>query len=62
MAAKSVTKARSKAAKKRGMPENLKKFIEARRQAKAKAPTPKATTEKVTVGKPKQTRTRKKQA
>ncbi len=35
LAAKSLTKARSKAAKKRGLPEKLEKFIEARRQAKA---------------------------
>ncbi|MEM5790346.1 MAG: MucR family transcriptional regulator [Syntrophobacteraceae bacterium] len=35
LAAKSLTKARVKAAKKRGLPENLTKFIEARRQAKA---------------------------
>lgn len=39
LSAKSVTKARSKAAKKRGLPENLQKFIEARRNAKAKAKT-----------------------
>jgi predicted transcriptional regulator len=36
LSAKSLTKARSKAAKKRGLPENLRKVIEARRQAKAK--------------------------
>ena len=36
LAAKSLTKARSKAAKKRGLPENLKKAIEAGRQSKAK--------------------------
>jgi len=35
LAAKSLTKARSKAAKKRGLPENLKKFMEGRRQRKA---------------------------
>ena len=40
LAAKSLTKARSKAAKKRGLPENLKKAIEARRQAKAKVKAP----------------------
>ena len=40
LAAKSLTKARSKAAKKRGLPENLKKVIEAKRQAKAKAKAP----------------------
>jgi predicted transcriptional regulator len=61
LAAKSLTKARSKAAKKRGLPENLKKVIEARRQAKAEASKP-AVTEKVTAGKPKQTRIRKKKA
>jgi predicted transcriptional regulator len=35
LAAKSLTKARSKAAKKRGLPEKLQKYIEARRQGKA---------------------------
>jgi predicted transcriptional regulator len=66
LAAKSLTKARSKAAKKRGLPENLKKAIEARRQSKAKvaakASAPKAATEKVTASKPKRTRLRKKKA
>jgi hypothetical protein len=61
LVAKSLTKARSKAAKKRGLLENLKKAIEARRQAKAKAPTPSAT-ETVTASKPKRTRLRKKKA
>ncbi len=60
LAAKSVTKARQKAAKKRGLPEKLKKYIEARRQAKAKlaakASAPKAATEKVDTSKPKRTR------
>ncbi|MFZ2447579.1 MAG: MucR family transcriptional regulator [Syntrophobacteraceae bacterium] len=37
LAAKSLTKARSKAAKKRGLPENLRKAIEAKRQSKAAA-------------------------
>jgi predicted transcriptional regulator len=37
LSAKSVTKARQKAAKKRGLPEELQKYIEARRQAKTKA-------------------------
>ena len=37
LSAKSLTKARSKAAKKRGLPENLVKAIEAKRQSKAKA-------------------------
>ena len=40
LAAKSLTKARSKAAKKRGVPENLKKYMEAKRQAKAEAQRP----------------------
>jgi N-acetylmuramic acid 6-phosphate (MurNAc-6-P) etherase len=40
LAAKSVSKARSKAAKKRGLPENLKKAIEAKRQEKVEAKTP----------------------
>ena len=35
LAAKSLTKARSKAAKMRGLPEKLKKAMEARKQAKA---------------------------
>jgi predicted transcriptional regulator len=61
LAAKSLTKARSKAAKKRGLPENLKKVIEARRQSKAKTST-QAGTETVTTSKPKQTRIRKKKA
>ncbi len=37
LAAKALTKARSKAAKKRGLPENLTKFLEARRQSKIPA-------------------------
>jgi predicted transcriptional regulator len=37
LSAKSLTKARSKAAKKRGLPENLMKAIEAKRQSRAKA-------------------------
>jgi predicted transcriptional regulator len=37
LSAKSLTKARSKAAKKRGLPENLMKAIEAKRQIKANA-------------------------
>ena len=40
LAAKALTKARSKAAKKRGLPEKLKQFIEARRQSKAETATP----------------------
>jgi predicted transcriptional regulator len=61
LAAKSLTKARSKAAKKRGLPEKLRQAIEARRQAKAKTSKP-AATETVTAGKPKRTRLRKKRA
>jgi predicted transcriptional regulator len=62
LTAKSLTKARSKAAKKRGLPENLRKFMEARRQVKAEAFAPKAATKTVTAGKPKRTRLRKKKA
>ncbi|MGC8492468.1 MAG: MucR family transcriptional regulator [Syntrophobacteraceae bacterium] len=40
LAARSLTRARSKAAKKRGVPENLKKYMEARRQAKATVQEP----------------------
>ena len=40
LAAKSLTKARSKAAKKRGLPANLVKAIEARRQSKAQNALP----------------------
>jgi predicted transcriptional regulator len=61
LAAKSATKARSKAAKKRGLPEKLKQYIEARRQAKAEASKP-AVTEKVSASKPKRTRITKKKA
>ena len=61
LSAKSLTKARSKAAKKRGLPENLKKAIEARRQKKAAAST-KAATETGAADKPKRTRLRKKTA
>jgi predicted transcriptional regulator len=61
LSAKSLTKARIKAAKKRGLPENLKKAIEARKQGKAAAST-QAATETVTAGKPKRTRVRKKKA
>jgi predicted transcriptional regulator len=52
--AKSLTKAKSKAAKKRGLPQELQKYMEARRQEKAKATKPAAessrpATEKATV-------------
>jgi predicted transcriptional regulator len=52
LAAKSVTKARSKSAKKRGLPEKLIQYQEARRQQKAQAPT-QAPTEPLTAAKPK---------
>ena len=61
LSAKSLTKARSKAAKKRGLPENLKKFIDTRRQEKAQASKLSAA-ETVTASKPKRTRLRKKNA
>ena len=51
LAAKSLTKARSKATKKRGLPEKLQKYKEARRQAKADASN-QAATETVTASKP----------
>jgi len=62
LSAKSLTKARSKAAKKRGVPENLKKYMEARRQEKAKVAATRAETETITTNKPKRTRLRKKKA
>ena len=63
LSAKSLTKARSKAAKKRGLPEKLQKYIEARRQKKAAASTKAATkTETSVASKPKRTRLRKKTA
>jgi len=59
LSAKSLTKARSKAAKKRGLPENLKKAIEARRQRKAATSTQSA--QQSAIGdKRSQTRLRKK--
>ncbi len=59
LSAKSLTKARSKAAKKRGLPEKLQMYIEARRQRKAAA-SEQGNTQTATAGKPKQTRIRKK--
>ena len=49
LAAKSLTKARSKAAKKRGLPEKLQKYMETKRRSKAEAkeapaPAPATTT------------------
>jgi predicted transcriptional regulator len=61
LAAESVSKARSKAAEKRGLPEKLKEAIEARRQKKAAAST-QGTTETATASKPKRTILRKKNA
>ncbi|MDR3553748.1 MAG: MucR family transcriptional regulator [Syntrophobacteraceae bacterium] len=61
LAARSLTKARSKAAKKRGVPENLKKYMEERRQAKAEGSSP-AVTDGVQAEQPKRTRIRKKKA
>ena len=52
LAAKSLTKARSKAAKKRGLPEKLQEYIDGRRQSKAGTSKP-AATETVTAAKPK---------
>jgi predicted transcriptional regulator len=61
LAAKSLIKARSQAAKKQGLPEKRKQYLEAKRQEKAKASTETAI-ETVTAGKPKRTRVRKKEA
>ena len=61
LSAKLLTKARSKAAKKRGLPEKLRQYMEARKQKKAAAST-KAATATVTAGKPKRTRLRKSKA
>jgi predicted transcriptional regulator len=59
LSAKSLTKARSKAAKERGLPEKLQKFIEARRQKKAAASAQGAQATGA-AAKPKRTRLRKK--
>ena len=61
LAAKSLTKARIITAKKRGLPENLRKAMEARKQEKAKA-SDQAATETVTSDKLQRTRLRKKKA
>jgi predicted transcriptional regulator len=61
LAAKSVIEALSKAAKKRGLPENLKTAMEARRQDKANVST-QAATETVIASKPNRTKLRKKNA
>jgi len=60
LAAKSLAKAWSRAAKKRGLPEKLQKYVEARRKAKAKV-SRSAVTETAATRKPK-TRLRKKKA
>jgi predicted transcriptional regulator len=59
LAVKSLTKARSQAAKRQGLAEKRKQYLEARRQEKAEATT-QAATEIVTASKPKRTRIRKK--
>ncbi len=61
LAAKSLTKARSKAAKKRGVPENLRKYMEARRLAKA-AGTPVEGSQDVQADPSKRSKTGKKKA
>jgi len=58
LSARSVTKARIKAAKKRGLPEKLQQYIEARRQEKAKAPN--KAEKSMAAGKPTRTILRKK--
>jgi len=63
LTAKSLTKARRKSAKKGGLPENLKKEVEARRQRKAAASTKAAAnTEAGTGSKPERTKIRKNKA
>jgi predicted transcriptional regulator len=57
LACKALSKARKKAARKRGLPAKLQKYLEARRQAKAEQARP-AVTETIAVGRPK-TRLRK---
>ncbi len=52
LSAKSLTKARSKAAKKRGLPENLVKFLEERKQKKAAAAAVRGTAEEQREGRP----------
>ncbi len=59
LAAKSLTKARSKAAKKRGLPEKLSLLIEARRKAKTEGAA-KTLAKTGAAGKPKRTILRKK--
>jgi predicted transcriptional regulator len=61
LAAKSVSKARSKAAKKRGSPDKLQKYMEARRKEKAQ-PSTQSATEANPAGRPKPAGLRKKNA
>ena len=61
LAAESLTKDWSKAAKKRALPENLRKAVDAKRQARPEANT-KAATETVTASNPNRTKLRKKKA
>ena len=61
MAAKSVTEAQSKSAKKRGLPEKLTQLNEARKKEKT-AGAAQTLTETETASKPKPTRLRKKKA
>ncbi len=59
LSAKSLTKARSKSAKKRGLPQKLQEYMETRRQEKART-SAQGSTDTVDISKPKQTRVRKK--
>jgi hypothetical protein len=61
LSAKSLTKARSKAVNKKGLPEELKQYLESRWQSKAKEAKP-ATAELVTVNKPNKNKRHKKKA
>ena len=60
LAAKSLIEKMQSTAQKRGLPENLKQYVETRKQAKAKTLVPEAATEKAGTSKPKRTRLRKK--
>jgi hypothetical protein len=67
LSAKALTKARSKAAKKRGLPENLVKYQEGRKQKKieemaAGMDAPPTTSGSATESKPASKRSRKKKA
>ena len=58
LAAKSLTKARSKAAKKRGLPEKLQKYLEARKKAKGKTSVTKSLSDGPGAERAKRVRTR----